>query len=65
MLKINIKRFVADQNCIDDTSITTKSVNLKMLGMYLYTFIIGQTSCNMLSIVNKLTLQNKLCDQLG
>jgi len=65
MLKINIKRFVADQNCIDDTSSTTKSVNLKMLDMYLYTFIIGQTSCNMLSIVNKLTLQNKLCDQLG
>jgi len=30
---------------------------LKMLGLYLYTFIIGQTSYNMLSILNKLTLQ--------
>ena len=29
---------------------------LKMLGRYLYTLIIGHKSCNMLSILNKLTL---------
>ena len=33
---------------------------LKMLGLYLYTLIIGQKSCNMLSILNKLTLQKEL-----
>jgi len=31
-----------------------------MLGLYLYTPIIGHKSCNMLSILNKLTLQKKL-----
>jgi len=31
-----------------------------MLGLYLYTLIIGHKSCNMLSIHNKLALQNKL-----
>ena len=31
-----------------------------MLGLYLYTLIIGQKSCNMLSILNKLTLQKEL-----
>ena len=31
-----------------------------MLGLYLYTLIIGHKSCNMLSILNKLTLQKKL-----
>jgi len=30
--------------------------HLKMLGLYLYTLIIGHKSCNMLSILNKLTL---------
>ena len=29
---------------------------LKMLGLYLYSIIIGHKSCNMLSILNKLTL---------
>ena len=33
---------------------------LKMLGLYLYTLIIGHKSCNMLSILNKLTLQEEL-----
>ena len=33
---------------------------LKMIGLYLYTLIIGHKSCNMLSILNKLTLQEKL-----
>jgi len=33
---------------------------LKMLGLYLYTLIIGHKSCNMLSILNKLRLQKKL-----
>jgi len=33
---------------------------LKMLGLYLYTLIIGHKSCNMLSILNKLTLQKEL-----
>ena len=32
---------------------------LKMLGLYLYTLIIGHKSCNMLCILNK-TLQKKL-----
>jgi len=38
------------------------SNRLKMLGLYLYTLIIGHKSCNtcMLSILNKLTLQKKL-----
>jgi len=31
-----------------------------MLGLYLYTLIIGHKSCNMLSIINKLTLQKEL-----
>jgi len=31
-----------------------------MLGLYLYTLIIGHKSCNMLSILNKLTLQKEL-----
>jgi len=34
--------------------------NLKMLGLYLYTLIIGHESCNMLNILNKLTLQKEL-----
>jgi len=29
---------------------------LKMLGLYLYTLIIGHKSCNILSILNKLKL---------
>ena len=33
---------------------------LKMLGLYLYTLIIGHKSCNMLSILNKLPLQKEL-----
>jgi len=33
---------------------------LKMLGLYLYTLIIGHRSCNMLSILNKLILQKEL-----
>ena len=32
----------------------------KMQGMYLYTLMIGHKSCNMLSILNALTLQKKL-----
>ena len=34
--------------------------SLTMLGLYLYTLIIGHKSCNMLSIINKLTLQKEL-----
>jgi len=33
---------------------------LKMLGLYLYTLIIGHNSVNMLSILNKLTLKKEL-----
>ena len=33
---------------------------LKMLGMYLYTLIFGHQSCNMISTLNKLTLQKEL-----
>jgi len=33
---------------------------LKMLGLFLYTLIIGHTYFNMLSILNKFTLQEKL-----
>ena len=32
---------------------------LKMLGLYLFTLIIGHKSCNMLSILNNLTLQKE------
>jgi len=32
---------------------------LKMLGLYLYTLIIGHKSCNRLGIRNKLTLQKE------
>jgi len=31
-----------------------------MLGLYLYTLIIGHKSCNMLSILNKLKLKKEL-----
>jgi len=31
-----------------------------MLGLYLYNLIIGHKSCNMLSVLNKLTLQKEL-----
>jgi len=34
--------------------------HLKMLDLYLYTLIIGNKACNMLSILNKLTLQKEL-----
>ena len=34
--------------------------SLKMLGLYLYTLIIGHKSCNMLSILNKLILLKEL-----
>ena len=34
--------------------------HLKMLDLYLYTLIIGHKACNMLSILNKLTLQKEL-----
>ena len=35
------------------------SLHLKTLGLYLYTLIIGHKYCNMLSILNKLTLQKE------
>ena len=37
-----------------------------MLGLYLYTLIFGHKPCNMLSTLNKLTLQKKIgkfCDK--
>ena len=34
--------------------------SLKMLGLYLYTIIIGQKYCNMLSFLNKLIFQKYL-----
>jgi len=37
-----------------------KHAFLKMLGLYLSTLIIGHKYCNMLSIINKLILQEKL-----
>jgi len=37
-----------------------KTGNLKILGLYLYTHIIGYKSCNMFGILNKLTLQKEL-----
>ena len=36
------------------------ATDLKMLGLYLYILIICHKSCNMLRILNKLTLQNEL-----
>jgi len=36
--------------------VCAKNLPLKMLGLYLYTFLIGQLSCNMLSILNKSTI---------
>jgi len=33
---------------------------LKMLGLYIYTLIIGHKSCNILSILNKLKLLKEL-----
>jgi len=33
--------------------------DLKMLGLYLYTLLIDNESCNMFSILNKLTLQKE------
>ena len=43
-----------------DSNFCHCSPNLKMLGLYHYTLIIGHKSCNMLSILNKLTLSNEL-----
>ena len=34
-------------------------ITLKMLGLYFYTLIIGNKSCSMLSMLNKLTLQKE------
>jgi len=34
--------------------------SLKMLGLYLYTLIIGHKSCNMLGILNKLIMLKEL-----
>jgi len=45
---------------LSDNKIKDYNYILKMLGLYLYTIIIGYKSCNMLSILNKLTLQKKL-----
>jgi len=39
-----------------DLTLCMKLWHLKMLGLYLYTLIIGQKAFNMLSILNKLTL---------
>jgi len=41
-------------------SITRHTLSLKMLGLYPYTLIISHKFCNMLSILNKLTLQKDL-----
>jgi len=41
-------------------TLNNKLKYLKMLGLYLYTRIIGHKSCNMLSIQNKLTLKKEL-----
>jgi len=35
---------------------------LKMLGRYLYTLIIGHKSCNMLSMLNKLILKKRIAN---
>jgi len=35
-------------------------ISLKMLGLYLYTLIIGHKSCNIFSILNKLKLYKEL-----
>ena len=45
-------------NCLTILSFSTKST--LMLGLYLYTLKIGQKSCNMLSLLNKLLLQKEL-----
>jgi len=40
--------------------VNKNKLNLKMLGLYLYTLRIGHKSGSMLSILNKLTLQKEL-----
>jgi len=42
------------------TCVLTNPFSLKILGLYLYTLIIGHKSCNMLSILNKLIWQKEL-----
>jgi len=42
------------------TEFVTCTYILKMLGLYLYTLIIGHNFCKMLSTLNNLTLQMKL-----
>ena len=44
----------------EDVVHTLPFLLLKMLDLYLYILIIGHNSCNMLSILNKLTLQKDL-----
>jgi len=40
-------------------------MQILMLGLYIYTLIIGHKSCNMLRIVNKWTLQNFVTNTVG
>jgi len=46
--------------CFIDSDDLLITYILKMLGLYLYTLIIGHKSCNILSILNKLKLSKEL-----
>jgi len=50
---------VSSQTCLRSHLSIFYHIILKMLGLYLYTLIIGHKSCNMLRILNKLTLQKE------
>ena len=52
----HFKHLVTQKDEIGLGAFLCESMSLKMLGRYLYTLIIGHKSCNMLSILNKLTL---------
>jgi len=43
-----------------NANIERNVIALQMLGLYLYTLVIGHKSCSMLSILNKLTLHKEL-----
>ena len=49
-----------EERVLETVEMNSIDVHLKMLGLYLYIPIIGHKYCNMISILNKLTLQTTL-----
>jgi len=56
----HIFRSIRGSNFYRSVSVLNVPKYLKLLGLYLYTLIIGHKSSNMLSVLNKLTLQKEM-----